>query len=103
MPFQNFHAARIKSPGLFSRIRVFTTTKEGIMVYGGPLKSKPRGATEAQTYRFPKSKFTAAQAKTWLKDHDVKYILFEPATESKKKRFVWPSVSQREGHISWRE
>lgn len=83
-PYPNFHSARIKSPGLFLRVRVFTTTKEGIMIYGGPLKSDPRGPTKRQAIRFPKDKFTVAQAKKWLKDHKVKYILFEPATGVKK-------------------
>lgn len=92
-PYPNFHAARIKSPGLFLRVRVFQTTKEGIMIYGGPLKSKPRGATEVQSIRFPKDKFSVKEAKAWLKDHKKKYILFEPAKEAKKKaEVIWPSL-----------
>lgn len=84
MPYPNYHAARLKSPGLFIRIRVFNTSKEGIMFYGGPLKSKPQGGTVLQAIRFPKSKFTTLQAKQWLKDHKYKPILFEPATNVKK-------------------
>lgn len=49
------------------------------MIYGGPLKSDPQGASTAQAYRFPKSKFTVAEAKKWLKDHDISYTSFEPA------------------------
>jgi len=90
-PYPNYHAARIKSPGLFVRVRVFRTSKEGIMFYGGPLKGKPAGATELQSIRFPKSKFTTAEAKSWLKEHKQSYILFEPAVESKKK--LWPTIS----------
>jgi len=78
-PYPNFHSARIKSPGLFLRVRVIQTTKEGIMLYGGPLKSKPRGPTTLQSVRFPKDKFTVTQAKKWLKDHKHSYIIFEPA------------------------
>jgi len=85
-PYPNFHSARVKSPGLFLRVRVFQTTKEGIMFYGGPLKSKPRGASEVQSIRFPKDKFTTAEAKKWLKDHKQKYILFEPASV---KKVIW--------------
>ena len=79
MPYPNYHAARIKAPNLFARIRVMRTTKEGIMLYGGPLRSKPQGPTALQAIRFPKDKYTAAQAKAWLKAHGHKYILFEPA------------------------
>lgn len=92
-PYPNFHAARIKSPGLFLRIRVFTTTKEGIIIYGGPLKSKPRGATQVQSIRFPKDKFSVKQAKKWLKDHEHKYISFEPAKQVKKK--WWSTLTER--------
>lgn len=60
------------------------------MIYGGPLKSKPRGATEVQSIRFPKDKFSVAEAKKWLKDHKKKYILFEPAKVTK----TWPSLSR---------
>lgn len=49
------------------------------MIYGGPLKSDPGGASTAQSYRFPKSKFTVAEAKKWLKDHNISYTSFEPA------------------------
>lgn len=86
-PYPNFHSARIKSPGLFLRVRVFRTTKEGIMFYGGPLKSDSKGSAILQAIRFPKDKFTVAQAKKWLGDHDHKYILFEPATKVVKA--VW--------------
>lgn len=91
-PYPNYHAARIKSPGLFARIRVLTTTKEGIMIYGGPLKTDPRGPAKTQAIRFPKDKFSVRQAKAWLKEHDHSYTLFEPASEGKKKR-LWPTLS----------
>jgi len=75
MPFPNEHAARLAEPN-FERY----TRKEiapGIsQVYGW---SNNKGTVQA--YRFSKAKFTAAEAKAWLKDHDVKYIRFEPAKE----------------------
>jgi hypothetical protein len=80
MPYPNYHAARVKSPALFSRIVVLKTLPNGIMIYGGPLKSKPGGSSTAQAYRFPRTKFTATEARKWLKDHDIKYILFEKAS-----------------------
>jgi hypothetical protein len=80
-PYTNYHAARIRRPGDFVRIRVMNKSKEGIMFYGGPLKSNPSGGTQLQSIRFPKSKFTVKEAKKWLKDHGKKYILFEPASK----------------------
>jgi len=84
MPFPNFHSARIKNPALFVSIVVLKTLSNGIMIYGGRLKSDPKGSSQEQAYRFPKAKFTVDQAKKWLKDHDIKYILFEPASEKNK-------------------
>lgn len=93
-PYPNYHVARVKSPGLFLRVRVMQTTKEGIMIYGGPLKSDPKGPTKTQAVRFPKEKFTAVQAKAWLKEHKQKYISFEPAIGKAKR--LWPTMSKRE-------
>jgi len=80
MPFPNFHSARIKNPGLFTRIRVLQTLPNGIMIYGGPLKTDPEGSGKAQAYRFPIDKFTVAEAKEWLREHNIRYIMFEKAT-----------------------
>lgn len=93
-PYPNYHAARVRSPGLFLRVRVMQTTKEGIMIYGGPLKTDPRGAAKTQAIRFPKDKFSVKEAKAWLKEHKQKYILFEEASEKKAKR-IWPTISRR--------
>ena len=79
MPYPNFHAARVRRPGDFVRIRVLETLSNGIMIYGGPLKSNPSGGTKVQAYRFPKSKFTAGQARAWLREHKISWILFERA------------------------
>ena len=84
MPLPNFHSARIHDPDGFTRIVVLKTLPNGIMIYGGPLKSDPRGGAQTQAYRFPKSSFTAAQAKAWLKEYDIKYILFEEALGNEK-------------------
>ena len=80
MPYANYHAARIRRPGDFVRIRMLKQLPNGIQIYGGPLKSDPQGSGKPQTYRFPKGKFTADQAKKWLKEHKIKYILFEAAS-----------------------
>jgi len=84
MPYPNFHAARIKSPELFARILVLKKMSGGIMLYGGPLKTDPTGSPKPQSYRFPKDSYTVQQAKRWLADHNIKYILFEPATDKKE-------------------
>ena len=85
MPFPHFHAARVKDSNLFDHIVVLKTLPNGIMIYGGPLKSNPKGGTTAQTYRFPASKFTTDEAKKWLKDNNVKNTGFEAATGGTKE------------------
>lgn len=79
-PFVNEHAARIASPNLFERIVQLEKLPNGIRILGGSLKSDPQGSGKPQSYRFPRDKFTVSEAKTWLKDHNIKFILFEPAT-----------------------
>jgi hypothetical protein len=82
MPFPNFHAARIKSPGLFVRIRQINTAENGaIRFLGGPLKTDPTGGVEVQAIRFDKDRFTATQAREWLRDHDFASAALEEATE----------------------
>ena len=85
MPYPHFHTARIADPSRFSDFR---TTKNAFgtgvdAVYGIRSGSKrgPRGGrTVLQSVRFDKDKFTAAQAKRWLDDHDFEYQKFEPAS-----------------------
>jgi ferritin len=79
-PYPNFHAARIRDPKDFEHIVVLQTLPNGIMIYGGPLKSDPSGPTKPQAYRFPREKFTIKEAKKWLKDHNIDYLFIEPAT-----------------------
>lgn len=96
-PYPNYHAARLRTPGSFTRIRVLSTSSEGIMLYGGPLKSDPRGGAKVQSIRFPKKKFSVAEAKKWLKDHKHKTILFEPASEKAEKNTdpKWPTITEQ--------
>lgn len=81
MPFPNFHAARIREPGRFLRIRQLWENK-GIRALGGPLKTDPRGPTKIQTLRFEKQRWTVAEARAWLKKHGYKSLEFEPAKEA---------------------
>lgn len=86
-PYPNFHAARIRQPGLFLRIRVLRKLDNGIMLYGGPLKTSPGGSTKIQSVRFPKKSFSTSEAKKWLKDHNYTAISFEPAKKSEAGLF----------------
>jgi len=86
VPYPNEHAARIKKPGDFEKDS-FRRKKitDGIDIIVGKLKGESKTTTQA--YRFKKDKYTADEAKKWLKDNEVKYISFEPATEEKKSLF----------------
>lgn len=93
-PYPNEHSARIKSPDLFDP-KTFRRTKDGT-IYGkikvpataavlwGKLKgsAKPSDMPIPQAIRFPTDNWTAAQAKAWLKDNNVKYERFEAASKS---------------------
>jgi len=81
MPYPNEHAARITDPGQYDRIRRKNDAfGKGIdVIYG--VKD---GKSEVQAIRFDASKFTAAQAKKWLKDHDYTAVEFAEATGGKE-------------------
>ena len=93
-PYPNEHSARIKSPALFNP-DTFKRKKDGT-IYGsikvpvtaaviwGKLKehNAPTDNPIPQAIRFPVEDWTVAQAKSWLKDNNVKYENFEPAEKS---------------------
>jgi hypothetical protein len=85
MPFPNEHAARVVVPGKFTsgsfRRKSIAT---GVSIIIGKLIGKTAMTTQA--YRFNKDEFTVVEAKQWLKDNDVKFILFEPASEPPKPK-----------------
>jgi len=80
MPYPNEHSARVRDPGDFKpdSFRRKEVT-DGISIVMGRLKGETSMTTQA--YRFDKDKFTATEAKKWLKEHDVEYSTFEPASE----------------------
>jgi len=81
MPELTEHSARILSPGSCTENYGRQTLAPGIIRVACTLKANPaKWAT--QSYRFKKSSFTAAEAKQWLKDHDIKYTLFEAASST---------------------
>ena len=79
MPFPNEHAARITDPGQYKGKFARSNNKfgEGIDAVFG-IKD---GKSELQAIRFKKNKFTEAEAKAWLKDHEYSPIKFEPASD----------------------
>lgn len=78
MPLPNEHSARILNPGSCTERYGRQQIAPGISRVACVLKATGKWGTQAM--RFNKNNFTAAEAKKWLKDHDIKYTLFEPAT-----------------------
>ena len=97
MPYPNEHSARLRAPGGFSKKKTAWGRTKGGKIYGriivpssvsiiwGKLKGKdkPGDMPLPQALRFPKASWTAATARKWLKDNNVKYIKFEPAAKAK--------------------
>jgi len=90
-PYPNEHSARIREPEDFDDSTFRSKDVEtGIRIIIGKLK----GATGEddpmviQAYRFDDQKFTVSEAKKWLKDHDIKYIKFEPSTEASEEEQI---------------
>lgn len=79
MPYPNEHSARLHDPDKYDRIRRENDKfGPGIDAIWGILN----GVSELASIHFDSSKFTPAQAKAWLKEHDHKTIKFEAATEA---------------------
>jgi hypothetical protein len=79
MPMENKHSARIREVKAAGYVRVRTAKDEfgtGIdVVYGVRRDNK----AEVASIRFDAKKFSAAEAKKWLSEHDYKPIKFEEA------------------------
>ena len=80
-PYPNEHAARIADPDQFDRfVRVNDEFDDGIdAIYG----VKGDEGAELQSIRFDASKYSAADARTWLSEHDFEPIKFEEAIEER--------------------
>jgi hypothetical protein len=79
MPYPAEHAARVRNPDNFQPDSFRRKTiADGIDVILGKLKGD--SAMTVQTYRFDRGKFSPEEARNWLKEHDIKYISFEPAS-----------------------
>lgn len=84
MPYPSEHAVRLMQPlegGLFARKNI----APGIDIILQKPKTDDTAAMKVQSYRFDKEKFTAEEAKSWLKKHNISYISFEPASAPSKK------------------
>ncbi len=80
MPYPNEHAARVKDPSAFDPESFRNKDlKNGIRIIVAKLKGED--AMTVQAYRFSVKQFTPEEAKQWLKDHKVSYIMFEAASE----------------------
>lgn len=79
-PYTNEHAARMVDPDTLRDGKEDYGSKDigpGIRIIEG--RKKSNGDWVTQAYRFDARKFTADQARAWLKRHGKKPILFEPA------------------------
>lgn len=76
MPYPNEHAARILNPKGFDG---FARQKIAPGIY--LILGIKNGKSTAQAYRFKKKLFTPAQARNWLKEHNVAHMSFEEASD----------------------
>lgn len=99
MPYPNEHAARLIDPDSLDPKRVARTHGSGDgMVQGVKIpdsidviwfiieREDGGEAPVAQALRFPVRRWTEKEARDWLKEHKIKFILFEPATEEEKNQ-----------------
>lgn len=101
-PYVGEHSARIKDPKQYDKFRRKNNEfGDGIHVIYGIKTEEDK--SEVQSIRFDSSKFTVSEAKKWLKDHNWKYIKFEPASDSKEvKTFFGLLVRERRPFIDSR-
>lgn len=77
MPLPNEHACRVRSPGLFQKDSFRRIKQGGLSIIIGRLKGKT--TTTTQSYRYPKSSWTASRARKHCFKHNGK---FEAARKS---------------------
>ena len=100
---ENEHSARLQDPNKYDDWR---RTKGGkiyfkiaipasISIVWGHPKDKPARIWVPQALRFPKDKYTVAQAKKFLSDNKIKYISFEVAKKEEKKEKQIEKIEER--------
>lgn len=78
MPFANQHSARLQDPDRYIRFRRGNDEfGDGVDAIWGVTEDE---SVELQAIRFDADRFTPAEARAWLEDHDHDPILFEEAT-----------------------
>lgn len=81
-PYPNEHAARIADPSRFDSFRRSNDRGgAGIDFIFGIIESEDR--SELQSIRFKLSRYTASEARQWLRDNEYEPLEFEPATNEK--------------------
>jgi hypothetical protein len=86
MPYEGWHSARVRDPGDFQPDSFRRKNiAPGVDIIMGRLKGET--TMTAQAYRFAADKFTASEARAWLKKNDIKYISFEEAKKSLAESF----------------
>lgn len=78
-PFPNEHAARQADPDEFGRFRRKQIAPGVSLIYGRP---RAGGAWAVQSVRLAAERFTAAEAREWLQEHDFATRGFEPAEDA---------------------
>jgi hypothetical protein len=97
MPYPNFHSARLRNPTDFNP-DTFRNTEGGtifghikvpktVQIIWGKLKGKDKEEDPPipQALRFKIEDWEVEEAKKWLEDNNIEYILFEPAKKEEKE------------------
>lgn len=93
-PFAGEHSTRLQEPGKYDKFRrtkggkiyFKTIIPAAISIIWGHPKGKAPATWVPQGLRFPKDKYTVAQAKKFLTDNKIKSIKFEPAKKEAEKK-----------------
>ena len=97
-PYPNEHAARLTDPDQYDSIRrVNDEFGAGIdAIYG--IKD---GTSELQAIRFDADRFTPAEAREWLDDHDFDPMMFEEATGERQEERAAPDALKVGDFVEW--
>ena len=99
-PYPNEHAARLKDPSQYERFRrVNDEGGAGVDFIYGIKTVDGEEVVELQAVRFDAERFTPAQARQWLTDHDHAAMEFEEATGQKAKRELTAEMSAGQAAI----
>ena len=79
-PYPNEHAARLRDPAQYDRFRRANDRGGAGVDFIFGIKD---GESDLQAIRLKLSRFTAAEAREWLKDNGYEPLEFEPATNEK--------------------